>query len=551
MLAGAAAAATRSFAPVRQQHGTAVFKLKNVEPDAIEAAYLRIGPHKHKLNLKRVRAAARKGVLRVRVRRAASRSSVDGHGRATARDNLRLVVVTSSEALAAGVSSTAFAPSADSYTSAAKPTRNYGKASSLVTEGSPPRNTYLRFDVGGLQGTVTHATLKLFARSNSSAGLSLHPVSDNGWVESAISYANAPAIGVKVVESGPMSSGTWVSFDATQLVKGNGLVSMAVTTTSATSKTLDSREGTNKPSLVVETTTSEPPPPTSPPPPPTGTDPQPTFPVRAAFYYPWFPETWGWPSGSTPDSTNFTNFTPSLGFYDSGSVSVIQQHVRAMQYGGVGAGISSWWGPGHRTDTRFQTMLSATNSMTSSFRWALYHETESLGDPTVATLVSDLTYIRDHYASDPAYFRVNGRFVVFVYADGGDGCGMADRWNQANAGINAYIVLKVFSGYRTCSNQPDGWHQYSPAVPADSQSGYSYAISPGFWKADELTARLGRDLTRFKTNVRDMVASNSPFQLVTTFNEWGEGTAVEGAAQWSSASGYGDYLDALHANGQP
>lgn len=297
LLAGVAAAATRSFAPVRQQHGTAVFKLKNVDPDEIEAAYLKIGRHKQKLNVKRVRAATRRGVLRVRVRRAASRSSVDVHGRRSARSSPRLIVVTSTEALATeSASPTTFAPSADSYTSAAKPSRNYGKASSLMTEGSPSRTGYLRFAIGGLEGTVTRATLKLFARSNSSVGLSLHPVSDNGWVESAISYANAPAIGVKVAESGPMSSGTYVSFDATQLVKGNGLVSMAVKTTSATSKTLDSREGANKPSLVVETATStasEPPPPTSPPPPPTGTDLQPAFPVRAAFYYPWFPETWG------------------------------------------------------------------------------------------------------------------------------------------------------------------------------------------------------------------------------------------------------------------
>jgi hypothetical protein len=44
-----------------------------------------------------------------------------------------------------------------------------------------------------------------------------------------------------------------------------------------------------------------------------------------------------------------------------------------------------------------------------------------------------------------------------------------------------------------------------------------------------------------------MIASGAPFQLVTTFNEWGEGTAVESAREWSSASGYGTYLDILHA----
>jgi hypothetical protein len=43
-----------------------------------------------------------------------------------------------------------------------------------------------------------------------------------------------------------------------------------------------------------------------------------------------------------------------------------------------------------------------------------------------------------------------------------------------------------------------------------------------------------------------MAASNARFQLVTTFNEWGEGTSVESATQWSSASGRGTYLDVLH-----
>jgi len=38
---------------------------------------------------------------------------------------------------------------------------------------------------------------------------------------------------------------------------------------------------------------------------------------------------------------------------------------------------------------------------------------------------------------------------------------------------------------------------------------------------------------------------------VTTFNEWGEGTSVESAQEWSSASGYGSYLDVLHNNPGP
>ena len=112
------------------------------------------------------------------------------------------------------------------------------------------------------------------------------------------------------------------------------------------------------------------------------------------------------------------------------------------------------------------------------------------------------------------------------------------------------MVLKVFAGYRTCATQPQNWHQYAPEVAADHQAGYSYSISPGFWQKGQ-AVRLGRDLARWEQNVRDMVASRAPWQVVTTFNEWGEGTAVESAVEWESPSGYGAYLDALHNNGRP
>jgi len=529
ILAGVVTAATRTFSPVRQHGTTVVFKLEGIAPERIKTAYLQAGGRKRKLDLDRVLRAARKGTMRLHVTRGSRHT--------------KLILVTSRVALSmTGSSSTTFAPNADAYTSADKPTRNYGTATTIRAGASPIRNGYLRFALSGLSDPVTKATLQVYARSNSSTGITLHGVSDSSWSETGITYVNAPPINASVATSGTMTSGTWVSLDATPLVKGNGTISVALKTTSSSSKTLDSREASNKPRLIVETTpatTTDPPPTPDPTPAPApGTDAQPTFPIRATFYYPWFPETW-------TVAGVLTHFTPTLGFYNSTSIDVIQQHVNAMRYAGIEAGISSWWGQGHRTDSRFQTLLSTTDSMASPFRWALYYENESTGDPSVATIASDLSYIRDHYGSDPSFFRVNGRFVVFVYASG-DSCAMADRWKQANAGINAYIVLKVFHGYKTCASQPDGWHQYGPATAAISQDGYSYSISPGFWKADETTPRLARDLTRFKQNVRDMIASNAPFQLVTTFNEWGEGTAVESASEWSSASGYGDYLDALH-----
>jgi hypothetical protein len=123
---------------------------------------------------------------------------------------------------------------------------------------------------------------------------------------------------------------------------------------------------------------------------------------------------------------------------------------------------------------------------------------------------------------------------------------MVDRWRQANT-VNAYIVLKVFPGYQACANQPDGWHQYAPAIAADSQGQYSYTISPGFWKVGE-NPRLSRNLVLWKQDISNMVASGANFQLITSFNEWGEGTVVESAVEWASPSGFGAYLDKLHNN---
>ena len=267
------------------------------------------------------------------------------------------------------------------------------------------------------------------------------------------------------------------------------------------------------------------------------------FPIRAAFYYPWFPQSWN-QSGMNP----FTHYHPSLGFYSQDDPAVIPQQIAAMQYGKIQLGIASWWGQGHYTDTRFSALLKAGEK--AGFYWAAYVESEGQGNPTVAAIRSDLQYIHDKYASSPAYLKIGGRFVIFVYADPTDHCDMADRWTQANT-LGAYLVLKIFSGYQACASQPDAWHQYAPAGAEKSVGVASFTISPGFYKASEPQPRLARGLQQWDTDIQAMIASKADFQLITTFNEWGEGTAVESASEWASPSGYGQYLDALHYDGNP
>jgi hypothetical protein len=166
-------------------------------------------------------------------------------------------------ASAATAASTTVTPTADAHVQADFPSTNYGSATALRIDASPVANGYLKFDVSGTVGTVSKATLRLFARTTHATPVAVSKVADNSWVESSITYSNAPTIGATIGSSGAQTSGQWASVDVTSGVNGNGTYSFAVTTTSSTSRSFDSKEGANKPELIVETGTPPPPPPPS------------------------------------------------------------------------------------------------------------------------------------------------------------------------------------------------------------------------------------------------------------------------------------------------
>src|ERR1035437_8581215 len=111
-----------------------------------------------------------------------------------------------------------------------------------------------------------------------------------------------------------------------------------------------------------------------------------TTPIRAAFYYPWYPETW-YPG---------IHYTPTLGApYNSSDPTVIASQIAAMQYANISVGIASWWGQGTSTNSRIPALLSAANG--TAFKWTLYYE------PSPGTQASDLSYIYANYAANPNF----------------------------------------------------------------------------------------------------------------------------------------------------
>jgi hypothetical protein len=148
-----------------------------------------------------------------------------------------------------------FAATADATARADAPETHYGTDPLLRADGDPVSRAYLRFNVSGLTRSVRKATLRLHARNASGEkGIELRPAG-LWWTEAGITYSTAPAPGEVVARTGAYADGATVELDATALVKGNGAVAMAVTTTGTVARWLSSREdGTAayRPQLVVE-----------------------------------------------------------------------------------------------------------------------------------------------------------------------------------------------------------------------------------------------------------------------------------------------------------
>jgi hypothetical protein len=145
-------------------------------------------------------------------------------------------------------------PVADAYVSSATPNSNTGGSTTLRVDGSPTVRSYLRFDLSGITGSITSATLRVRANSSQSTGYSVRtPASPASWGETTITYANAPPIGSSTVgSSGPLSSGVWTSVDVTSVAVPGAQLDLILITSSSTAASLASGESASSPQLVVD-----------------------------------------------------------------------------------------------------------------------------------------------------------------------------------------------------------------------------------------------------------------------------------------------------------
>jgi hypothetical protein len=173
---------------------------------------------------------------------------------------LTLVVsALSLEIVTAASASTSFGAVADTYSRSDKPSTNYGRSVRISTQNQSGqiRRAYLRFNVSVPSGSaVTKATLRMYSESaGTSTPVELHGMAATTWGETSLTWNNAPVFDAAVISrAANYGNNAYVAFDATNLVTTSGLVSMALVTSDTKWQGFTSREGTNKPQLVVETT---------------------------------------------------------------------------------------------------------------------------------------------------------------------------------------------------------------------------------------------------------------------------------------------------------
>jgi len=145
-------------------------------------------------------------------------------------------------------------PTADALVREAYPTQNFGALPTLSADDSPRETSYLRFNVQGVMGTVTRARLRLYVTNGTSNAPVVHAAS-SGWSESQVTWNTRPTLSGEPA-SGPASLtvGTWVEYDVTQWVQGNGEVNLGLRPLSSDGAGFASREdstATRRPRLLV------------------------------------------------------------------------------------------------------------------------------------------------------------------------------------------------------------------------------------------------------------------------------------------------------------
>ena len=287
-----------------------------------------------------------------------------------------------------------------------------------------------------------------------------------------------------------------------------------------------------------------------------------------AFYYGWY----GRPSANGPwvhwagvDQAagrigNATHY-PTLGAYDSHDPQLIEQHFRWAKAAGITGFIVSWWGQGDFQDRGMPLLLDAARRSGLSLS-VYFEEVRPTNAPAPDGAIDPVLYVLERYGRDPAWLKVDGKPVIFIYGRAVDQLTL-QGWETVVAQVNQrYAAGALFIGDGISAESArvfDGIHTYNPTgstarnsaeeIRAWAQSTFvrwieiaggdriaCVTLIAGY---DDSTQ--GRRLPRPITDRHDgetyramweaAIAANPDWVLICSWNEWHEGSEIEPSAE--------------------
>ena len=291
-----------------------------------------------------------------------------------------------------------------------------------------------------------------------------------------------------------------------------------------------------------------------------------------AFYYTWYgrPERhgrwvhWGEVKPDEHDISASTHY-PARGAYDSHDPEIIDWHIDLAKRHGLDAFITTWWGQGTFDDKALVTLLE--RAAKKHFEVTIYWETvPGTGRAQIARGVNDLVYVLEKYGSHPAFLKLDGKPVIFVYGRvmgqvgmtewpeiitlareryGKDFLLIADGYSEGYArvfdGIHVYNICGALREKPVAAIQEYARQSFPRAVKLakDHARLSCITIIPGY--DDTKIRKPGIDAPRhggqtYRVLWEQAIAADPDWVLITSWNEWHEGSEIE--PSWEDGDKY-------------
>jgi len=272
-------------------------------------------------------------------------------------------------------------------------------------------------------------------------------------------------------------------------------------------------------------------------------------PLVLAFYYAWFDEN-TWTSGLPAD-------LPAQP-YRSANPATIERQVTQAQNAGINAFVQSWYGPqveNNQTETNFSVLLDI--AARHNFQAAVDVEVMAPFFPNAASVQKALATLMTTRVNHPAYLRYRGKPVIFFWRQQRfDAATWAAIRTAVDPDRNAWWIaegldlsyLDVFDGLHLYSiawadNPAAELNKWPPRIQkVENRLGvdklWVATVMPGYndlklGRADSFVrARNNGEFYRQTWNAAR--ASKPDMLIITSFNEWLEGTQIEPSATYGN-----------------